>query len=64
MTFGEMKQLTDHFNQIKGASQKLKNKRLKQLIKDIEGNFVTYGPNQNIFAAGLVCAAFEELEVR
>jgi len=35
MTFGEMKQWTQRFNQIMGASKSLRNKRLDVMIEDI-----------------------------
>lgn len=62
MTFGEMRKWTERFNQILGGAQCLKQKRLQQLIKDIEESYVTYGPNQDVFAASLESSIWEELE--
>lgn len=36
MTFGEMRQWTERFNQILGGAQCLKDKRLAQLMTDLE----------------------------
>lgn len=36
MTFGEMRQWTERFNQILGGAQTLKDKRLAQLMTDLE----------------------------
>lgn len=45
MTFGEMKQLTDRFNQIIGASQTLKSKRLNKFMDDIDNSFDIHKDN-------------------
>lgn len=36
MTFGEMRKWTERFNQILGGAQTLKDKRLAQLMTDLE----------------------------
>lgn len=39
MTFGEMRQLTERFNQIIGAGQTFKVKRLDRFIDDVDAGF-------------------------
>lgn len=63
MTFGQMKQLTDRFNQIRGGSQQLKNKRLKNLAYDLEQSFTVRGLFTDSAAFWMHTAVLEEMEV-
>lgn len=61
MTFGQMKQLTDRFNQIRGGSQQLKNRRLKSLAYDLEQKFAERGLFYDTAAYRMHQAVLEEM---
>lgn len=57
MTFGEMLGWTKRFNQIKGASQTLKNKRLNNMLNDL---VLAYGKD-DIYARQMYIAVVDEI---
>ncbi|MEK3909665.1 hypothetical protein [Oceanobacillus sp. FSL W7-1309] len=59
MTFEQMNKWTQRFNQIKGASQKLKNKRLGNMLNDL---VLAHGPN-DFHARQMYLAVMDEMEV-
>lgn len=59
MTFEQMKKWTQRFNQIKGASQNLKNKRLGNMLNDL----VLAHDENDIHARQLYLAVIDEMEV-
>lgn len=59
MTFGQMKILTDKFNQIKGASQKLKYKHFDSMLHDLVKQF----PAGDKHARQMYVAVLDEMEV-
>lgn len=59
MTTGEMLEWTKRFNQIIGAAQTLKNRRLQKLQEDI---LLAYHGRPNVHAAYMVVAVNEEME--
>ena len=59
MTFEQMKKWTQRFNQIKGASQKLKNKRLGNMLNDL----VLAHDDSDKHARMMYMAVMDEMEV-
>jgi len=59
MTFGQMQKWTERFNQIKGASQKLKNKRFENMLSDL----VMAHDSENVYARYIYIAVLDEMEV-
>jgi len=63
MTFGEMYELTQRFNQIIGGSQFLKHNRLKQFMQDLEDAYSTDGVFDDFYAQLMQATALQAFMV-
>lgn len=63
MTFGEMRIWTERFNQILGASQTLKKKRLINLKNDLEAAYARQGLFQDASVFWMHKRVCEEIEL-